>query len=579
MTDDIRFSSPPESFEGPNATLLPWNYVDVAMPDLFEQGSGRARIVMALPDGERPARYAAIDATTLKDPARTVDFIANLELLGLSPEDPNPRCFLGPETDLKPLDARLQKGAQVFEISAEPWPLTVKRDFSEVVLIIDAGIGFWNKRFRGASGPRFRGMRYLDFDSPGGGLSVIMTEPDIESFCNLADSEGNAAVMQRLGARFKASVFGQAANPNSDGLWHGTAIADLAAGAEAGTADNIALFGIELPFAVVADYSGSILTSTLPLILQAAIEMTVKFAEKPLTIVMPLGFAAGPQDGSHPAALAISAIMSATGRKNVRLILPAGNQLQDRCHAHLTGGGPHKSVHWELPPEDHSRNVIEMFGSAGQPVSLTLTAPGRSSGASVALRQLSFVLVVRDGEVIGSLLRRADPGSRSRTQLALAKTAITKNRNGAPYGRWTLSTETDLELWIARDDRNPVTDEGRPHRQSRFWDAGYKGRDANGALIRDDDPGSAIRRTGTLSALATALDPSVVAVEATERLGTAAAEMAGYSSRREDGMPLPARALVDDGWPARGTMAAANGGKRRMRVSGTSAAAGLHART
>jgi hypothetical protein len=185
------------------------------------------------------------------------------------------------------------------------------------------------------------------------------------------------------------------------------------------------------------------------------------------------------------------------------------------------------------------------------------------------------------------LVRGGDGTVRSRMGLALWATAEGAVLPAVPHGRWTISSTSALQLWIARDDRDPVADRGRPRRASRFWDAGYTRRDALGATLQGDDPGSAIHRTGTLSALATAapgvasdgsVGSNIIAVGAVERWGSAAAIPAAYSGRRADGLPVPVQVLVDDGWPGCGVMAAANGGARRVRISGTSAAAGLYVR-
>ena len=102
-----------------------------------------------------------------------------------------------------------------------------------------------------------------------------------------------------------------------------------------------------------------------------------------------------------------------------------------------------------------------------------------------------------------------------------------------------------------------------------------------------DDPESAVLRSGTLSVLATAAesvlataaDPRIDVVQANQRYGKGTEIQAAYSGRRQNGMDLTVSKLVDDGWPGRGAAAAANGGQRRVRMSGTSAAAGLRART
>ena len=142
-----------------------------------------------------------------------------------------------------------------------------------------------------------------------------------------------------------------------------------------------------------------------------------------------------------------------------------------------------------------------------------------------------------------------------------------------------------LDAWVLRDDRDPVADRSRPRRPPTLWDPSYRRRDQSGARPLTDDPGSAVRRSGTLSVLATALDPalppldpSVIVVQADERMGTGPDVQAGYSGRHYDGSCIPFRALVDDGWLDRGAAAAANGTQRRVRISGTSAAAGIEVR-
>ena len=580
--DDISFEELP-SLDGPNVALLPRNYAEVAGSEAIGRGNGRSRLLLALPFGKQPVRYTVIGADTLSDPARTVDFIARIDGFSLDPKDPGARFFLGPETDLAPFDPG--KG-ELLEIIGQPWTLVQRRAITEAVVIIDAGIAFWNGRFRGKSGPRFRGMRYLDFDQPNAGLINELTDAEIGKLCALADSEGNAAVMRKLGDDFPFSVFGRAANPSSDGLWHGTAIADLAVGVtpdgEPSPADEIALFGLELPRAAIADYSGHTLTQMLAMILPAAIEMTGTgpLSERRLTIVMPLAFPGGPQDGSHPAARSIADALAATGREDIRLVLPAGNHLQDRCHARLPVQGQQSRVFWDLPPEDHSDNTVEMIGPAGQPVVLTIAAPGQSAGTAVTLKANSAYQVIWKGQRIGLLIRGPDTPQWSHSVLSLSGTAERAGLVTTPMGRWTLHNAGPgpLDLWLARDDRNPVADQGRPRRPSYFWDAAYKPTAPSGALLKTDDPGSAIDRTGTLSVLATVQSPAVLAVQAMERLGLGPEVPAGYSSQPRLGRSLTETALVDDGWPGRGTLAAANGGMRRVHVSGTSAAAGLKVR-
>ncbi|MGL6209782.1 MAG: S8/S53 family peptidase [Paracoccaceae bacterium] len=579
MADDITFSGP-ENFASVNATLLPWNYLTHGLLGLIGRSDGQSRIVMALPDEASglPATYAAIGADTLSNPTATIDYIEQLDMQ-ISPAAP-PRCFLGPVTDLKPFEPGQGTPREIFPITGESWALIYNTRPREAVVIIDAGIAFWNRRFFANSGPRFCGVRYLDFDLPNIGQSNHLNEVDIEALCKLADREGSASVMRHLGGRFPKSFFGAVANPDPDGVWHGTAVADLAAGALPGEADHVALFGLELPRAVVADYSGEILTATLALILPAAIAMTKDFAGTPLTIVMPLGFPGGPQDGSHPAALAITKALAASGRENVRIVLPAGNHLQDRCRAKLPGNGSGRKVFWELPPDDYSINQVEYFGPMGQSVDLRITPPGQPARDCNMEDPETFRYVSRNDERIGILMRFVDGAGRSWTRLALWQTAASTAGMPVPHGRWAQSVAGNgaLDLWVLRDDRDLAADMSRPRRPSRLWDPQYLPRNPSGARPLTDDPAALVRRSGTLSVLATAVGGGVTVVQANERLGEGRPHKAGYSGRREDGADIVVQAMVDDGWPGRGAEASANGSGRRVRMSGTSAAAGISAR-
>ena len=432
MADEVTFSAEVD-FSDPNADLLPWNYLSAGMPGRIGRSDGQTRIVMALPDvaNGRPARYAAIGSDILKEPEATIKYIGELVESGmvLSSAGTAPPCSLGPATELVPPDPGGVTEQAIFDIIGEELEPIQDGRITKAVIIIDAGIAFWNRRFLGAGGPRFRSVGYFDFDRPEGKQMGILSEAEIDAFCKQAEREGNASVMRSLGALFPKSFFGAVANPDPDGLWHGTAVADLAAGAEIGEADNVALFAVELPREIIADYSGEILTGTLAMILPAAIAMASAFPSVPLTIVMPLGFPAGPQDGSHLAARSISNTLANNGRTNVRIVVPAGNHLQDRCCAQIAGAGTPPEVYWDLPPDDFSANQVEFFGTSGQPgvlpVALHIAAPGEVSKDATIGQPNAFRIVMRNLQEIGVLMRFADVGGRSRTRLALWHTAAT----------------------------------------------------------------------------------------------------------------------------------------------------------
>jgi hypothetical protein len=610
---DISFSEPQLLPGDIRADLLPWNYLTFALGDILERVKGPDRILMILPPGGQPARFAAISGETLKDPRATVDFIAALEApegrgeahqtgTRVQPDEPTTDArrariegpaaaeaistttvFIGPVTERPPNDG-ISAARKTTPIIAKPWdPLPAGID--RAVVIIDSGIAFWNARFRGSAGPRFLGIRYLDFETPTPVLNNGLDASDIATLCAVADTRGSPEVVNKLGELFPNSVFGTAANPNPEGFWHGTAVADLAAGAAAGEAETVAMFGLELPRAVVADYSGEMLSFVLGTIFAAVLDMTSSFPNVPVTIVMPLGFPAGPQDTTHPAVKKILSEIGASMRPNLKIVLPAGNHLQDRCHALLDASGSRDMIGWDLPPEDFSLNALEIFGDAGKVLKLKIAGPGQSVAADASLPVPScFRFVIKGGVRIGVIKRFVDRGGKSRARIQLWQTALDSSSLAAtPSGRWSIfSNGADtLKLWLFRDDRDPIADRSRPRRPSRFWSPGYILRDAFGAPPLTDDPGAAVRRSGTLSVLATAADAGGLPIEAVQadlRLGNGNIRQAAYSGRREDGAPLTVSELVDDGWSDRGVAAAANGTQKRVRMSGSSAAAGLRAR-
>ena len=278
-------------------------------------------------------------------PEATAAFVAGLDERPGKDGEPS-RFFLGPVTGLDPDP----QGARMLDFVGDPWEVPPGEEVTAAVVVIDAGIAFWNSRFNGRNGSRFHDLRFLDFDLGVDGLSVKvrLAGDSLAESCATARQQGVAAVIDRLGTGFPNSFYdprwqrlGRGAGqsgPDPDALWHGTAIADLAAGADDGSADKIALFGIELPMQVVSDADGDSLTAVLAVALHCALQMTQAITV-PVVIVLPYGFTGGPQDGGHPAAQSIRKVMAMQSDRDVTLLVPAGNHLQDRCRAQLPPSG------------------------------------------------------------------------------------------------------------------------------------------------------------------------------------------------------------------------------------------------
>lgn len=591
MEEDVVFSDPPLSVEPGDLGFLPYNYLPAALPSIAGDSSAQNRIVMTFPQpesgavsDEMTAVYTAIDLSILIRPDETASFIKGLQDNIGSRFVPQP-WFLGPPTDL-----RHDPEKPLLTLDRDPFELVNQTDFDAAVVVVDAGIAFWNRRFQDSVGPRFRAIRFLDFDS-----SLVSLDPnrfrldiaEIEAKCKQAEAGGDAdrQIVQELRGRFPGSFYGSAAAEDIDGLWHGTAMADLAAGYLGDPGKRVALFGLELPTRMVEDYSGDSLSASLLAVLDAALGMTSAILQTSVTILLPYAFSGGPQDSTHPAAQVISNFLKVHARSGLNIVVSAGNLLQDRLRAQLPGTLPNGvplKLDWLEAPDDFSTNTVEALIQNVLPMngraSLDIKAPTNEIASSSGLIEGQSRDLLRDGAVIGSIMRFANIGNTARLRLSLMPSGHRGVEVAAPHGRWVLSTPSTqrTDLWVLRDDQDPVFDREYPHRQSHFDHQMYRPTNKVGAPRLDDDPGSPVMRSGTLSPLATA--PGVGAVQADEKLGTGDQGQAEYSGKPDGAARLDVRYLVDDGYAGRGVPASANGSDRRVRVSGTSAAAALYVR-
>ncbi|MFM7334541.1 MAG: hypothetical protein ACKO1H_09035 [Tabrizicola sp.] len=592
MEEEVTFSDPPLSVPDGDLEYLPYNYLPAALPAIAGDSSAKNRIVMTFPqpvsDPETvdPAMvYTAIDAELLGMPDETAAFLKGLQDVIGSGFIPQP-WFLGPPTDL-----RHDPNTPLRALDRQPLELVNQSDFDAAVVVIDVGIAFWNRRFVDSTGPRFRAIRFLDFDNPQAGPGVpswsTLDHGEIKKLCKRAEAGGDAhrQIVRELGGRFPGSFYGSAAAEDIDGLWHGTAMADLAAGHPGDPSRRVALFGLELPTSMVQDYSGDSLTAGLLAMLDAALGMTSAIRSTPVIILLPYAFSGGPQDGSHPAAKIIQNFLAFHARSGLSIVVSAGNLLQSRLRARLPGappdGAPLKLDWWEAP-DDFSINTVEALIQNVLPMngraSLDVKAPTNETAFTSGLTEGQSRRILRSGSVVGSIQRFKNIGNMARLRLSLMPSGHRGTDVPAPHGRWVLSTRSTqpADLWILRDDADPVFDKEYPHWQSQFDHQMYRPANKLGEPGLDDDPGSPVLRSGTLSPLATA--PGVDGVQADEKLGNSTQRQAEYSGKPEGSAPLVLQYLVDDGWSGCGVPASANGTDRRVRVSGTSSAAALHVR-
>lgn len=580
MDDDLQLDLPPEDEIAP---LLPYNYFPAAPTAISESDAARNRHMFVLPNAHRlPSDEIlsyVVSAATMQNPAKMSDFLCSLEP-SLDPNLANQSCFLGPETDLdqtnQPRAQKLSETERIADVA-----------HSRVVVVIDHGIAFWNLAFRSAGKSRFSEIQFLDFDigAPYASLPIgRLTDADLTSLCSKADQpDGQTMLLESLKRQFPRSFYGSYPPPELDGLWHGTAIADIAAPDDGG---KTALFGIELPDAALRDWGGDTLQYVLPSALRAALAMTSTIAHLPLIIVLPFAFTAGPHDGSHPIALDIRyALNKARMTRVVSLVLPAGNHLQDKCTAFIPPTGPGSGaaeVNWQLPPDDFSPNTVEIIvENVGLDPNIPRVEITMMNGRTVQakLLQNQTARLKLGTVVIGILGRAADTGVNARYRISISPTGWIKGtQRPAPFGDWTVSIATTqpATLWVLRDERDVASDMARPNRGSYFTHPNYRERDVDGDFFWDDKLASAVRRSGTASVMSTAAGSTTV--EALEALGPQTPRQAWYSGRAIAGGAFDISVLVDDGYEGRGLNAVGNGSGRVFRVSGTSAATARAAR-
>ncbi len=568
-------------------SFLPYDFVPTALGALRDEWPGDGRVILSMEreygDAGTGSPYHVVGADDIR---------GWLGLSGASRPTPSPRdeeraadataeiagrqaagdlLFFGPPSAARGTGRHLRFGSPA--IRAAP-------HHRRAVAVIDLGIAFWNRRFRSPDGdPMFAAMQYLDFDGGSGAEypDGVLQPSDISTLCGIADApDGQTRISRHLAARFPGSYFGS--RPDQEAFWHGTAIADIAAG----TAGDALMFGIELPFASLRDWKGDALGAILPLALRAAVNLAASVPRLPLTIALPFAFTGGPHDGTHPVAAAMARFLANVRRtRDVTLVVPAGNHLQDQCCAELgpaTKSVPSPSIAWHLPPDDFSPNCVEICLTSGTPAEIAITTP---DGQTEAIRPGEGTIAQLElrGGLIGAVHRPHDHDGCTKIRLALARTGWAEaGAVPAPYGNWTIGVRADrpARLWVLRDDRDTVYDRSRPHRRSYLVDPQYRERGPYGAYVMTDPAAGPMRRSGTASVLSTA--PGGRVVQADQRLGPGPAAPSWYSGSPVTGGGFADSFMVDDGREGRGIDALGNGSARRFRFSGTSAACALAAR-
>ncbi|MCU0958297.1 MAG: hypothetical protein MUF55_13620 [Hydrogenophaga sp.] len=365
---------------------------------------------------------------------------------------------------------------------------------------------------------------------------------------------------------------------------HGTHVSSLAAGPQVytrtiGTEDSppdwkpahddasrASLLVAQLDWASVADSSGGALSVSVMDALAWALSRCA--ADAQVTVNISWGALAGPHNGSSMLEAGMAQLIAASGR-SCQLVIPAGNAYQARTHANalltpltkkakgqgVPQHGCHEAtLHWRLPPDDHSQSFLELWFEDLDPrtpelrsLEIELTPPGaRAPLPRIRLGQ-SRLWPSAAAPQVAVLFPKTSalghPGSCALIALA-------------PTARWA------RQSWL--EDRHYDTEGGL------------------GGFIDHADNPSLVRRSGTFNDIATG--DGTVSVGGVRYFGSAMDPMARYSPRSPDpdaGRPerahvqkVPDRfAVSDDHATLWGVRSAGTRSAARVRLVGTSMAA------
>ncbi|WP_413717279.1 hypothetical protein [Silicimonas sp. MF1-12-2] len=384
---------------------------------------------------------------------------------------------------------------------------------------------------------------------------------------------------------------------------HGTSVLDLMAGADTGEPGSERdIYAVELPTAVVADTSGGLFHG--PMLHGLAVVSLFSFVmskRAPLVMNVSMSYVGGPHTGfegsdkAHPTAKALNRLVvsSSVGTRSAHLMLPAGNNLQDR----LSGTG--RTATWVVPPNDRTGSTLEIWRhgfkgfSTGAKATLSLASPGSAPVPLAALPAPGhFREFLCDGQEIARLFRIRNDRQADHLVLGIFPTESHDSHGQiSPAGFWTVRLKgADGQFFSSRDD----TLAGLPEagRQSWLRDESYRKFRDGGDWRRDSDIGrQGTRRDGSVSVLATgklrsgrgfkAYTTLITGFEHSASEGAVPYRFAGLELGRVThpgkarGAPAP---MAEISRALGGPLAAARMGRGTIRWAGTSMASALAAR-
>jgi hypothetical protein len=411
---------------------------------------------------------------------------------------------------------------------------------------------------------------------------------------------------------------------------HGAFVADLAAGADPGKADDlISLIAVNLPNRSSINNSGIFLdyfaTYALWRIVELADAVWLKSVTPdtpgpqgfPIVINLSFGQNAGGKDGYDQFCAELqqlNARRKQNGFRPVHVVIPVGNHNLERGNAsfRLPAGGGQDEIGFTVMPGDQSSNYLEIWSdllpnpdglpadnvpiplqvSVAPPRSGTTTVPGGLNRGKTSLRSNA---TANDLARLHCDIRMRPDGKSYRIRYLLC-TAPTLQISGSsqetPAGRWSIAVrntgDKPLRVFAHAQTDQSVHPEGRtgllPRLDVKDYDRFLPSGRLRDAYAHPSMAGAADLETSTVlmrhgSINATAMSPHVIAVSGHRRTDGRPADYSATGFRQADppvpdGPPHPVASFTtDDGYAHFGVLGAGAASGSIVAMRGTSFAA------
>ncbi len=485
-------------------------------------------------------------------------------------------------------------------------PRTAQSD-KPIVAVIDEGIAYLNARFRQtckAKGSKQTRTRFLGLwqqsiapvqeqNCPYVRFGRVLTEHDINRDLDRLGTETEFDVYRSR----NEEIFGDRTHRSTEQSFsHGTAILDLAAGADPKDgADGPDILAVQLPPETLEDTSGT----HLPVFLLMALDwlLSLAFAEgRSIIINVSLGFSAGTKTGEALLERQIrSRVQSFNAEMNdskaAQVVFAFGNSYRERLAARfdLDQGLATGTVDWDVPPDDPTPSFLQIHRvdvpsvDLSQDIEVELTSPDGQRFTEIPAVQESSDLI-EDGCLVGRVYHDVLDGT-ARISVALAPTSETQEGLRAESGKWTATVrrktrDVAIVLQVQRDDTAAGFERGG--RQSVLDHPNGYTLDDYTHEFEAPDGGPGLTRNGTNSAimveagdgiyLAAAAEPDPNGAAGTIRPSFESAGSDHWSQRAEGAGPTYS-VLTEAGFGAMGVLAAGTFSDTTVPVNGTSVAA------